>query len=643
MKAKTFAAGLLALFLLLAVWAGTVPARAVEDFNLNSSFWEVQGDVTQNNALKVTMGNADGYIAVDENLTGDYSVEFTIQYLNDWVYENGAWSNPSDGAFFFTLGAKKRGDQFMEIVSDRGAGGLSMRITDSMIHSPIYIGGTYPYYSPDGTSLGDGFSHWFPAGDYMRKYDLPVRYKFEVNREAGRVLLYADLLTEGADHSEYTQCGYISLAEWDKVEGYPMFSLSSVSSLDDIVVRGSDGAVIFEENFDDGVVSEKLVTDLSSSAMEIINTSAVMNGDAQLTSTFTLERRVQEGDTLLDAVFYAQGSEGSSLLLTVGTAELTLSEGSLSLSENGTPVTTVQDASLSLESGVWLGIEADRYGMLTVSRILRSQTLPVEYADRQEVFSEELQPSSLEGKMQFRTGAGSDQVEIADFAINGGIFDAQPEITGVIIDDGNLSYIRQTGGVLSLTAEVELTPALDRHSGVIWQVVSGPGTITDREGNADPQGSYLRIDGYGTISVRAVSAYDTSISQTVDVAAVRIEQVNISAEKIGSGEYRLTADVISTPLAEEFGGVEWQVIEGDAEISDDGMLHIGDKGRRVVVKAISEYNPAVSAEYVVFTPMSAGTIVCIVLSAVFGALIVAAAVLLILNLRKRSGKGERKE
>lgn len=608
-----------------AVCAFSLPVSAAEDFNLKSAFWSATGDVREESALKVTVTGEGGYLALDQNLTGDYSVEFTVKNLAPWVQKDGKWvSSDGEGAFFFTLGGKKSGDRFMELVGDAGAGGLSMRVTDSMIHTPVYIGGTFPYYTKDGESLGDGFGHWFPSGDWARNYDLPVRYRFDVDRANTRVRIYCDLLTEGADHSQYTERAYISITQLDKLEGCPMLHVSSSTLVDDFIVRDGAGEEIFAETFDSGEMSEELKTDMLPSMLEIVNESSLMKAGSSLAGNFSLRRRPSEDGRLLDATFFVQGGADDSLKLAFGGASVELAEGKATFFDGESVAAERASAGLSLTRGTWVRLTLDDEGNATLSKVLRSVNLPVSVSPSEEILSHVYDPARLEGAVSILPAVAADgELEIADFSVIAGMFDAQAEVGGVTVDEGSLAYVREIGSVLPLSAEVSLSPALDAHKGVFWQVISGSGAVCDRDGADNPLGEYLRVDGYGTIVIRAVSAYDPAVSQTVSVHVIKVRQVFVEAKKLSSEEYALSAKVDLLPQIENYGDVKWQVIEGDATVTADGKLTVNGRKDRVVVKAVSEYDPSVSAEYVVLQARDGNVALYIALSCVFGAIALA--------------------
>lgn len=170
----------------------------------------------------------------------------------------------------------------------------------------------------------------------------------------------------------------------------------------------------------------------------------------------------------------------------------------------------------------------------------------------------------------------------------------QCEVTRIVLDDSGFVDLLYDGQPIDLDISVYAKPNFDIFTGYKVEVVSGPASINENE--------QLVLTGPGTVKIRITSTWDETrtLEKEITVGELIITKINIvttAFENVttDSQPIDLVATMESNTYLERYLGVEFTVLEGNAEIVGK-QLRITGAGK-VVIQAKAVSQPSVTATY----------------------------------------------
>lgn len=145
----------------------------------------------------------------------------------------------------------------------------------------------------------------------------------------------------------------------------------------------------------------------------------------------------------------------------------------------------------------------------------------------------------------------------------------------------------ETDNILNLGANI--TPDDASVKTLIWE--SSDSSIAEVNENGT-----VSAKAAGNVTITAKSTDESNISAAQKISVfIPVNKVNISATKTeGFAKTNLTLSVTVEPEDAD-DSVTYEIIEGEAEVSEDGVVSLGDVAGTVIVKATSKINNAKSA------------------------------------------------
>jgi len=561
-------------------------AASLPDLNFSVDFWSGQAAQSDNFLLIKPEANR-GWWGCNEYVDGNYTLEYEFKDMGAWVDEGtGSYRNSNfGGETWIVLGAKKQAGNFQNFIG-QGGGGICLRITEGSIWSYEYVGGPYPFFQPNGTAISDG---WLPAGELTRYVDARLVYRFVVKADIRRIEIWAGFKDVSESDLQFKYRAYMTYGDSMRTDGHFFMDMSSDTMIDNFKIE-KGGSTVLHWTFDDGKIPDLFETNYPLSYVSVVNSSKTLVSGA-LNSQFYLLRD-HSSEYMFDGIFYAKsGASGDIFRLAFGLEGskqnlINIARNTQTLSLSGAPQTgSPGGGTYDLTQGAYFRVAMAQSGKLEIYVINKSLRCPMQYCPQTLLNSYQLPVEEFEGNLGF---VAQGTVTINDFTVLSASIGADSDIRGLTINEGGFA-VAKTGQILQLSAAFDMTSPLAQNQGLYWSVVSGEGEIIG--------GNKLKINGSGAIIVRAVSTYDPDVSATATVYAPEIQKVSVDSgfdKKIG-GEIRLKATVVCRPNVDNFYAVKWQVIEGDASITDGNLLKIGNG--QITVKAISLFDPAKNAEY----------------------------------------------
>lgn len=229
-----------------------------------------------------------------------------------------------------------------------------------------------------------------------------------------------------------------------------------------------------------------------------------------------------------------------------------------------------------------------------------------------------------------------------EFSITGtALDDGSAEVTQLRIDRDVFLRVAQVEPALELKAFVSAAPSFDKYKEVLWEVVSGPATITD---------GYITFSAPGEVTIRATAKEDPTKTDTYTFTVENFYVNSVSIiESLFEGVTDFTQPIELEKAAEldcslatpKYNVVDWEVVSGPAEVQA-GRLRILGTGE-VTVRAYARYDTSKTDEITFrvtsyYDDGAALPTYAIVLIAVGAAIVVAAAVTAGVLVAKRKKK-----